>query len=108
MLFRSALGTRLLVLRVDDRSFLTVELLVDAGFDDHLPASGIAVHRVTCRADDHTAIESIEPITASGQPPFTDLLQSKDSLTTDGWTIEVVEWSGDGWVVSATPVGSTT
>ena len=47
------------------------------------------------------------PITASGQPPFTDLLQSKGTLTTDGWIIEVVEWSGDGWVVSATPVGST-
>ena len=39
-------GTRLLVLPVDDTTFLTVELLDDAGYDDHLDHDGVAVHRV--------------------------------------------------------------
>ncbi|MFZ9627719.1 MAG: hypothetical protein ACO3C1_00045 [Ilumatobacteraceae bacterium] len=103
----AAVGTRLLVLRIDDTSFLTVELFVATGHDSHLPSTGVAVHRVRCRDDDPTVIESIDPITPGGVLPFTDLLQSKGSLTTDGWTIEVVEWSDDGWVVSATPIGST-
>ena len=37
-------GTRLAVVPLDDHRFLTVELLTAEGFDDHLPASGVAVH----------------------------------------------------------------
>lgn len=98
----TAIGTRVLVLHVDDTTFLTVELLEPEGHDSHLPYPGIAVHRVTCTGDDVPVIEAIEPVTAGAEPPFTDLLQSKDSLTVDGWTVEVVEWSSDGWLVSVT------
>ena len=37
---------RMAVVGLDDHSFLTVELLAAEGFDDHLPATGVAVHLI--------------------------------------------------------------
>lgn len=77
-------GTRLIVLPVDDTTFLTVEWRDDAGYDDHLPAPGVAVHLVVEQAG---VIQSIDP--AFGSAPFLDLVQPGDSLTVDGWSIVV-------------------
>jgi hypothetical protein len=59
-----------------------VELLTAAGYDDHLPLAGIAVHRVSVDGD---AITAIDPLT--GNAPFTELLQPGAELVTDGWTV---------------------
>jgi M6 family metalloprotease-like protein len=77
-------GTRLIVLRVDDATFLTVEWRDDTQYDDHLPAAGVAVHRVVQRAG---AVQSIDPV--YGTAPFTDLVQPGATLTVDGWAIDV-------------------
>jgi hypothetical protein len=77
-------GIRLLVLPVDNGAFLTVELLTVAGYDDHLPVAGIAVHRVSVDGD---AITAIDPLT--GNAPFTELVQPGAELVTDGWTVTV-------------------
>jgi hypothetical protein len=77
-------GTRLAVLPVDDTTFLTVEWRDDAGYDDHLPAAGVAVHRVV---ELEGAIQSIDPV--YGTAPFLDLVLPGDTLTADGWTITV-------------------
>ena len=89
-------GTRLLVLPVDARSFLTVELLEPEGYDDHLPEAGLAVHLVT--------FDAARPLEAEVQPqlgeaPFTDLLGPGDAATVAGWRIVVAP---DG-TVTATP-----
>lgn len=89
-----SVGLRLLVLPVDARSFLAVELLTADGFDAHLPADGVAVHLVTL---DGSTVLPMEPLV--GNPPFTDLLQQGESLVTHGWSITVA----DGWRVSAEP-----
>jgi hypothetical protein len=79
-----ASGTRLLVLPVSDSAFLTVERLVPTGHDAHLPHEGIAVHRVDIHG---AAVTSVTP--RVGSAPFTDLLQSGGTLTTDGWALVV-------------------
>ena len=85
--------TRLAVLPTTD-GFLTVELLTAAGYDDHLPADGIAVHQVTLASGRITAITPLV-----GQPPFTALLQPGDSLDTAEWAITV----GDDWTITVVP-----
>jgi hypothetical protein len=87
-------GTRLAVIALDDHRFLTIELLVAEGFNDHLPASGIAVHVI----DGSGATRTQTPLV--GVPPYTDLLTSGETLTTQGWSITI----GDGWRATAHPV----
>ncbi len=82
-------GTRLVLLAVDDHRVLTVEYRTATGFDAHLPESGIAVHLVDDAAG--TAIERSQVPVHTSRPPFTDLLGPDGSLTTNGWTIDVVE-----------------
>lgn len=86
-------GTRLAVLPVTG-GFLTVELLTADGFGDHLPADGIAVHRVTLQG---SRIVDITP--AFGAPPYTALLQPGDSIQTDEWALTI----GDGWTITVVP-----
>ncbi|MEQ1698467.1 MAG: hypothetical protein ABMA25_00060 [Ilumatobacteraceae bacterium] len=86
-------GTRLAVLPTTD-GFLTVELLTADGFDDHLPADGIAVHRVSLQGG---LITEITPV--FGAPPYTSLLQPGDSIEADEWAIAV----GDGWTITVVP-----
>ncbi len=76
-------GLRMLVVPLDDRSFLTVELLTADGYDDHLPVAGLAVHRVTIGGDDLPA--TIDPLNTGTK--HTALLEPGGSLTTDGWVI---------------------
>jgi len=102
----AAIGTRLLVLPVDELTFLTVEVLVPSGYNAHLPSAGIAVHRVTRDLEDRSLLTVIQPITASGMPPFTDLLQSNGSISVDGWRIDATQWDDSRWLVAVGPVGS--
>jgi hypothetical protein len=87
-------GTRLAVIALDDHRFLTIELLIAGGFDDHLPASGIAVHLI--EGSDATRTQT--PLV--GRPPYDDLLAPGESLTSHGWSIAI----GDGWRATAHPV----
>jgi len=91
-------GTRLAVLPCCDGSYVMIELLTDDGFNDHLPAAGIAVHLL---ALDVGELQAVTPL--FGEPPYTDLLQPGDTLDVNGWLIEV----GDGWTITATPATST-
>jgi hypothetical protein len=86
-------GTRLAVIALDDHRFITVELLTAEGFDDHLPASGIAVHLI----DGADADRSQTPLV--GPAPYTDLLTAGETLTTNGWSISVAP----GWRVTVLP-----
>jgi len=93
-----ASGLRLMVLPVDARSFLTIELLSRSGFDGHLPADGVAVHlvRVSNGQLDHVA-----PMFS--EPPYTALVQIGGSRHSQTWKLTVTA----GWKVTAVPVGTT-
>jgi hypothetical protein len=86
-------GTRVAVVGLSDTEFLTVEVLTDSGFDAHLPASGVAVHRVQFDATLHELVPLV------GSPPYTQLLQPGGSVDADGWTISVI----DEWTLSIAP-----
>ncbi|MCE9621926.1 MAG: hypothetical protein K8R99_06250 [Actinomycetia bacterium] len=88
-------GTRLAIAPLANGSYLTVESLTADGFNSHLPAGGIAVHRVVMTAEG--AVQVIVPLV--GEAPFTDLLQPDEFVESDGWRIAV----SDG-IVTITPV----
>jgi hypothetical protein len=90
----SADDTRLAVLPITG-GFLTIELLTAGGYDDHLPADGIAVHRVMLQDG---LITDITPV--FGEPPYTALLRPGDSITVDAWSITI----GDGWSITVASV----
>jgi hypothetical protein len=87
-------GTRLAVVRFDDHRFLTVELLTADGFDNHLPASGIAVHLI--EGSDATRTQT--PLI--GLPPYDQLLKPGQTFSGNGWRISVA----DGWVTTMQPI----
>jgi hypothetical protein len=94
---KSGSGVRMLVLAVDANSFLTAELRLATGFDDHLPHDGLVVHLVTV---ENGAIASIEP--QHGGTDEMPLLHPGDPATGSGWS---VEWRTDGTVkASKVPV----
>lgn len=80
-------GNRLLVLPVDEHSALTIELIEATGFDAHLPEHGIAVHLVDDAGGTGTARLQA---TLGSHAPHVDLLTAGETLTTHGWTIEVI------------------
>lgn len=87
-------GTRLLILDNGAGSLVTVEVLMADGLDDHLAATGIAVHEA------HVLDGALEPMTPLvGNPPYTDLLRPGAELKVGKWTLTV---SAD-WTVSARP-----
>lgn len=88
-------GTRLAIAPIGTGSYLTVEVLSADGFNSHLAASGVAVHRVVMSAEG--TVQTIVPLV--GAPPFTDLLQPGASLESDGWRIDV-----SSGVVTITPI----
>ena len=97
-------GRRLLVLPIDDDVFLTVEYLRADGFDDFLPSSGIAVHRIdqspsACgrsQTSDEPCIRADRSQATLGSPvPHTALLHEiGDAWVLDGWRIEVTGSTG--------------
>ncbi|MCU1394708.1 MAG: hypothetical protein JWM34_3136 [Ilumatobacteraceae bacterium] len=109
-----ASGTRLLVLPVDDHSFLTVEYLTDDGLDDFLPMSGIAVHRIDESPSGCTA--AYIPITASTAATATSIdlpctgidreqtAEGSAAPHTDLLRDPGASWTVDGWVITARDV----
>lgn len=95
----SMAGMRLVVLAVDDSQFLTIELLTADGFNDHLPADGIAIHRVDVRDG---VVQNSAPLV--GETPYADLLEVGGEIEADGWRITVDAGIGAGpaatWTVS--------
>ena len=98
----SSQGTRLAVVAIDATHFLTIELLTADGFDAHLPADGIAVHRVE-------VIDGIiqDAVPLVGEKPFDKLLQVGGVLTTDNVRVTVDAGGGKGpaaeWTVTIVP-----
>lgn len=98
-------GLRLIVLPIDDQSFLSVEYLVARGFDDFFPMSGIAVHRIdqtpaACAraAGDGRPCTGIDraQITLGSEAPHLDLLgEVGESWALDGWTITLTSTADD-------------
>lgn len=92
-------GLRLLVLPVDRFAFLTVEYLRADGFDDFLPAGGIAVHRIdqsgaACGRSSAgeglcTGIDRVQTTLGSPSPHLELLNRSGASWVLDGWTVTV-------------------
>ena len=89
-------GTRVAVIELDDRRFMTVELLAADGFDGHLPSSGIAVHLIV--GSDATRTQT--PLV--GRAPCDDLLTAGENLTRNGWTVSV----GKSWDVTMQPIAN--
>ena len=87
-------GTRLAVIAVDNHRFITVELLAAEGLDDHLPASGVAVHLI--EGDGATRTQT--PLV--GLAPYDDLVVQGQTFTGNGWSIAVAE----GWRATIQPV----
>jgi hypothetical protein len=84
-------GTRLVVLqRAPGGAVYTIELLADVGLNDHLPASGVAVHRIDLVAG---AITAITPELAG--PPEASLLQpGADVRLGDDWQLTIsADWT---------------
>lgn len=90
-------GWRLAVVAVSAKSFLTVEVLLADGYDDHLAHSGVAVHLIDGTGPDRV----VTPLHADA--PYDDLLAVGESLTARGWIIEVVAGAGSWWTISIAP-----
>jgi M6 family metalloprotease-like protein len=86
--------TRLIVVPIDGHRVLTVELLPDQGYDDHLPRAGVVVHLIDdspeqCGATTHcTDLQRVQQIVAADGSDHT-LLEPGDRVTIDGHTITI-------------------
>ncbi len=93
---------RLAVIRLGPDRLVSVEYLVPAGFDDHLPTAGVAVHLVSDSPADQAGpgvLRMQRPV--GSESPHTDLLEAGESLVVEGW--------GPSWtvqVVTVTPTGA--
>jgi len=88
-------GTRLAVVELDHRRFMTVELLAAEGLDDHLPATGVAVHLI--EGSDATRTQT--PLV--GVAPYDHLLTQGETSTADRWRVSV----DARWAVTIQPIG---
>ena len=79
-------GLRLLVLPIDDSTFLTVELLTATGFDDALPNSGVAMHLIDQgpKACGH----------ASSARPCTGVDRHQTVIATDAEHVDLIDRAG--------------
>ena len=93
-------GLRLLVLPVDETKFVTVEFLPTAGYDDYLPAAGLAVHLVdqspeACGRPASGAlcvgIDRAQTVLGSPAPHLRLLHLTGSVLTVQGWTIRLAD-----------------
>jgi hypothetical protein len=88
-------GTRLAVAAIDEHSFITVELLTANAYDDHLPATGVAVHLIA--GSDATRTQT--PLV--GSAPYVDLLTPGEAFAGSGWTVAV----SNDWRATIHPIG---
>lgn len=87
-------GTRLAVIALDDHRFITVEVLTAEGLDDHLPASGVAVHLI----DGSGPTRAQTPLV--GLAPYDRLVVPGQTFTAHGWSVAV----GSDWRATIQPV----
>ena len=85
--YRNYISVRAYGTHLDCCRFLTVELLTAEGFDDHLPADGVAVHLI----EGSTALRTQTPLV--GLAPYDDLLGVGESFVGMGWSVSIA----DGW-----------
>jgi M6 family metalloprotease-like protein len=87
-------GTRLVVVPIDAHSVLSIELLTNTGYDDHLPNPGVVVHAIgdapeqcgsTTRCTDLERVQQIVGADGSGRT----LLIAGDTVTVGRWTVTV-------------------
>ena len=88
---RSAPGPVALIVPIDSDRFLTIELLVATGYNDHLPADGIAIHRVDIGA----GVDAMTVTPVHSNEPFDRLLAVGGSMLIDHWRVVV----DPDWVV---------
>jgi hypothetical protein len=86
-------GKRLAVVELAADRFITVELLTADGFDDHLPASGLAVHLIEGSGPTRTQTPLV------GLAPYDRLLEPGQTFTSNGWRVSVA----DGWATTIQP-----
>ncbi|MEI7617961.1 MAG: hypothetical protein WCK14_05005 [Actinomycetota bacterium] len=79
-------GVRLLAIGLTDNSFLSIEYLTADGFNDFLPASGVAVHLI--EGSDRVS-ERTQTTLGSVAPHLKLLSKAGSSLDLHGWTITV-------------------
>jgi hypothetical protein len=100
-------GVRLLVAPIDDHRALTVELLPDSGFDDHLPTSGVVVHLIDdspASCDTTTrcvALERRQLVVGTGSG--IDMLRAGDLLVQWGWRVRVESLTDGHAIVAVAP-----
>jgi hypothetical protein len=100
-------GTRLIVVPIDAHRVLTVELLPDQGYDDHLAHTGVVVHLIDdspeqCGATTRcTDLERVQQIVAADNSDRT-LLGSHDRATFAGRTVVVDAVDGASHTPTAT------
>jgi hypothetical protein len=102
-------GLRMVVLPLPDDSFLTVEYLTADGFNEFLPAAGVAVHRIdqsasACTQGDDTGTVPAESCTGVRRVQTTlgSAAPHLQLLATDG-----ASWRVNGWTITAGAPGST-
>jgi len=86
-------GNRIAVIGLDDHSFITVELLTADGFDEHIPATGVAVHLIAGSGATRTQTPLV------GVAPYDDLLTPGEVFVGNGWRIAVAA----GWRATIQP-----
>jgi hypothetical protein len=91
-------GTRVIVLPVDDRSFLTVEYLPKAGFDEHLAHGGLAMHRVSLADSCPAGAGACPGLDRKQELLNADGLVDRTSATSwsENWTVTLRADIGDG------------
>ena len=97
-------ATRLVVVPLDAHRLLTIEYLDRSGYDDHLPAAGVAIHLVsdTAGTDAGTGMSRSQTPLGSAAP-HTDLLTAGASFTAEGWSISVLSVDASGARVAIGP-----
>ena len=94
-------GTRLAVIALDDHRFITVEVLTAEGLDDHLPASGVAVHLI----DGSGPTRAQTPLV--GLAPYDKLVVPGQTFTAHGWSVAVdSDWRATIQPVTGAPTVS--
>ena len=94
-------GTRLAIVALDDHRFITVELLTAEGLDDHLPASGVAVHLI----DGSGPTRAQTPLV--GLAPYDRLVVPGQTFTAEGWSVTVAaDWRATIRPVAGAPTVS--
>lgn len=112
-------GTRVALVVIDDHHMLSVELLADTGFDDHLPRTGVVVHVVndspeqcgtTTRCADLQRVQQIVGGDAANAGNAVDrtLLGGGDTVTWADWRLSIDTVHDDmAWITVGRSVDGT-